>query len=251
MFRAVVPGLLCLLAAPAAAQPPTPQPAPPAQRVPVQRLPPQTLPGQALPPQGVPAQPLPPQAFTFPAQPTARMPNGGGGGEPRVVVARVVDGALVYKSNTMGPVQRQLDVTVLENGQPVTRKQTVTMMQPTTKDVTLPLDGLKLKDAAGKKIQPLSLELRLGEGKGVVLHSGPLPDAVRALFKDDAVFVETPAGAGQFGMPVYSAEFLPGGPPPQAPVFRVQPAPVVEDLPAPVPGRPARPATPPPVPPQP
>ncbi|QDU21639.1 hypothetical protein [Urbifossiella limnaea] len=250
MIRAVVPGLLCLLAAPAAAQPPAPQPAPPARPIPVQRLPPQTLPGQALPPQAVPAQPLPPQAFTFPAQPAPWMPNGGGGGEPRVVVAKVVDGALVYKSNTMGPVQRQLDVTVLENGQPVTRKQTVTMMQQTTKDVTLPLDGLKVKDAAGKKIQPLNLELRLGDGKGVVLHTGPLPDAIRAMFKDDAVFVETTAGAGQFAAPVFTTDFAPaGGGVPST--VRIRPAPVVEDAPVPIPGRPARPVTPPPAPPQP
>lgn len=241
MFRAVVPGLLCLLAAPAAAQPPTP------------KTPPPPIPAQPVPIQPVQPQPFqpggPPQTFVFPAQP-ARV-QGGGGGEPRVVVAKVVDGALVYKSNVTAPVQRQIDVTVLENGQPVTRKQTVTMMQPTTRDVSVPLDGLKVKDSAGKKIQPLNLELRLGDGKGVVLHNGPIPDAIRAMFKDDAVFVELPPGAGQFGQPAFVQDFFQGGgpAPTPAPIFRVRPAPVVED-PAPpvptVPGRPAPPPAPPP-----
>lgn len=238
MFRAVVPGLLCLLAAPAAAQPPTPTP--PA-------VPPQPVPIQPVQPQ--PFQPGgPPQTFVFPAQPTARVQ---GGGEPRVVVARVVDGALVWKSSGMGPVQRQIDVTVLENGQPVTRKQTVTMMQNTTKDVSVPLDGLKVKDAAGKKVQPLSLEIRLGDGKGIVLHNGPIPDAVRAMFKDDALFVELPLGAGQFAQPAFAPDFFPGGGPAPAPVFRVRPAPVPDAVPLPgPPGLPA-PAPPPPAPPRP
>ena len=232
MFRIVVPGLLCLLAAPAASQPPTPQPKAPLPVLPVQ------------PPPDSP----PPVTFTFPVQPNGRMP-GAGGGEPRVVVAKVVDGALVYKSNAMGPVQRQLDVTVLENGQPVTRKQTVTMMQPTTRDVSVPLDGLKVKDAAGKKVAPLSLEIRLGDGKGVVLHNGPLPDAIRAMFKDDALFVELPAGAGQFAPPMMAPDFFPNGAPPAT--LRVRPAPVVEGVPVPGPP-PARPVpAPPPAPPPP
>jgi hypothetical protein len=192
-----------------------------------------------------PAQPQPVPNFVFPAQPN-RVP-GGGGNEPRVVVAKVVDGALVWKSSGPAPVTRQIDVTVLENGQPVTRKQTVTMMQNAARDVSLPLDGLKVKDAAGKKIQPLSLEIRLGEGKGVVLHSGPLPDAIRAMFKDDAVFVETPPGAGQFAQPGFAPDFFPQ----PAPTFRVRPAPVVEDVPLPPLGRPVPPPTAPPPPPRP
>jgi len=221
MFGAVVPGLLCLLAAPAAAQPPPVLPQP--------------------------VQPQPAPQFVFPAGQTARMP-GGGGSEPRIVVARVVDGALVWKSNVSAPVTRQVDVTVLENGQPTTRKQTMTVMAHTAKDVSVPLDGLKVKDAAGKKIQPLSLELRLGDGKGVVLHTGPLPDAVRAIFKDDAVFVELAPGAGQFAQPVFAPELIPNGGPP--PVFRVRPAPVVEGVPLPG-GVPPVPAPPPPPPPPP
>jgi hypothetical protein len=158
------------------------------------------------------------------------------------VVAKVVDGALVWNSSGVGPVTRQIDVTVLENGQPVTRKQTIAMLQQTAREVSVPLDGLKVKDVAGKKVQPLSLELQLGEGKGVVLHTGPLPDAIRTMFKDDAVFIELPPGTGQFAQPAFAPDFAPGG---LIPATRVRPAP-----PPAVP-LPTTPATPLPAPPTP
>jgi hypothetical protein len=227
--RTIATAVLALaLAGPAAAQlPPTPRPAQPP--VPVQ-------------PQPIPPQP-PPVVF----QPTmpGRLPPANG---PRLVVAKVVDGALVWKTTEMAPVTMQMDVPVIENGEQVIRKTTVTRVQQTTKETSLPLDGLKIKDAAGRKIQPLSLEIKLGEGGGVVLHTGPIPPELRALLKDDAILVELSGGGPQFAQPVFIGP-PPGGPVPVLPGTPSPPAVRPGGLaptPAPVP-----PARVPPAPPQP
>lgn len=225
MTRYAVPLALALVAAPAAAQ----QPAPP-QPQPV----PFVVPAQ-------PGQPVPPQ-FVFPAQPPGRVPAGGG--EPRVVVAKVVDGALTWKTNAVAPVNQVIEVVVQENGQPVTRRVSTTAMQPTAKQMSVPLEGVKFTDVAGKKLQPLTVELRLGEGKGVVLHNGPLAAELRAMFKEDTVFAELPGGPAGMMQPGVIQGIPAGG------GLRIQPAPappLLELLPAqPAPA----PAPPPPAPPR-
>ena len=120
------------------------------------------------------------------------------GGEPRVVVAKVVDGSLVWKTTQNAPGgNRVVTTTVMENGQPVTRQLIVGGgAEPTTRETKLSLDGLKVTDIAGKKVRATSLEMRLGDGKGIVLHTGPMAAELRAMFKEDTLFVETGPGGG-------------------------------------------------------
>lgn len=264
MSRSAAVALLLAVVGPAAAQPPTPPPLPP-QPVPVQ--PPVV--GRVVP--GGPAQPplaLPAQEFAVPQGLIIRGgggPHGAGASAPKLVVARVNEGALVWSSTEVVPVNRQIDIPVNENGQTVTRKVMTTSMQPQTREQSIPLDGLKARDAAGKRIQPLALEIRLGKGAGVVLHTGPIADEIKAMFKADAVFVEVPGGVGGVSQPQQlfldaagihggaTFEFLnpaPGGAPPQ-PAPRTLPAPAnppaapfrVRPTPAPV-----QPVDPPPAP---
>lgn len=257
MSRSAAVALLLAVVGPAAAQPPTPPPLPP-QPLPVQ--PPVV--GRVVP--GGPAQI---QEFAVPQGLIigGGGPRGAGASAPKLVVARVNEGALVWSSTEVVPVQRQIDIPVNENGQTVTRKVMTTSMQPQTREQSIPLDGLKARDAAGKRIQPLALEIRLGKGAGVVLHTGPIADEIKAMFKADAVFVEVPGGGvGGFGQPQQlfldaagvqggaTFEFIapaPGGAPQPAP--RTLPAPTnppaapfrVRPTPAPV-----QPVDPPPAP---
>ncbi|MBN9520226.1 hypothetical protein J0H58_17140 [bacterium] len=254
MSRSAAAVLLLAVVGPAAAQQPPPavpgsgpaQPVPPGRVVP-------TVPAQ--PPLAVPAQP---QNFVVPQGGLVIQggSRGAGASAPKLVVARVNEGALVWSSTEVVPVNRQIDIPVNENGQQVIRKAMTTSMQQQTRENSIPLDGLKARDAAGKRIQPLALEIRLGKGAGVVLHTGPIADEIKAMFKSDAVFVEVPGGVGGFAQPAFAApggfvdgvtsEFarpapVPGGAPPQ-PGLRVFPAPA-----APTPAPPAtRPAPPPP-----
>jgi hypothetical protein len=226
MIRSVAAvGLLLALVVPVSAQPPAPPPA---------------LPPQPVPPQIGPQPIRPPVVPQIVNGAPGVITQGGttrasGASAPRLVVAKVVDGALVYSSKEMAPATRQMDFTVIENGVPVTRKTNISTMQETAREVSVPLDGLKIRDATGKRIQPLSLEIRLGKGAGVVLHSGPLPPEVRALLKDDAILVELPPGQGGFAQPVFAQpQFLPPGagatfdflqPLPAVPLTRPAPAP--------------------------
>ncbi len=255
MSRSAVAVLLLAVVGPAAAQQPPPAvpgsgPAEPA------------LPGRAV--RGLPAQP----PLTVPAQPQNFVvpqgglviqgggPRGAGASAPKLVVARVNEGALVWSSTEVVPMNRQIDIPVNENGQQVIRKAMTTSMQPQTRENSIPLDGLKARDAAGKRIQPLALEIRLGKGAGVVIHTGPIADEIKAMFKSDAVFVEVPGGVGGFAQPAFAApggfidggttfEFVrpapvPSGAPPQ-PGLRVFPAPATTPAPTPAPPA-ARPA---------
>lgn len=239
MTRLAVPLLLAAFAAPAAAQapadpqPPRPRPIPLPDAVPAQPGVPFVVPAQ-------PGQPVPPQ-FVFPPQNTGRMVQGGG--EPRVVVAKVVDGSLVWKTTQNAPGgNRVVTTTVMENGQPVTRQLIVGGGEPTTRESKVSLDGLKVTDIAGKKVRATSLEMRLGDGKGIVLHSGPVSAELRAMFKEDTLFVETGPGGGVM-MPGFAPapvqlDFvappgglgrplgIPGGAPPAPTLPRATPAPV-------------------------
>ncbi|HEX4607044.1 MAG TPA: hypothetical protein VH092_02455 [Urbifossiella sp.] len=245
MLRSAVPAVLILaLAGPAIAQ----QPAP-AQPVPARPA--------GVPAQPVPVQPLPPgqPGFTFQVQDFA-IPGGraqGGAGAPRLVVAKVNDGALVWSSQEVVPVNRQIDVPVIENGQQVIRKTVITTMQPMPKESSIPLDNLKFKDMAGKKIQPLTLEIRLGKGAGVVLYSGTLPDEIRSLLKDDAILVELPPGMQPFampapvGQPIFRPVVMPPGGAPPAVVPQPGAAPALPRTAPPAPGTapaPGRPTAP-------
>jgi hypothetical protein len=195
--------LLLTLAGPAAAQPPNPPPA--RQPVPVQPPPPPPVPNFVFP--------------VGPGRPSA-------GNAPQLVVAKVVDGSLVCSTTQLAPVQRQVETTVIENGEQVRRTVTVTTLQQTTKDTSVPLDGLKVRTAGGKKIAPLTLEIQLGQGAGVVLHTGPLPPEVRALLKDDAILVEMTGGPMFAQPPVFT---------PVAPAVRPAPVNPPPALPAPTP----------------
>jgi hypothetical protein len=231
MTRYAVPLLLAAFATPAAAQVVPPAPPPP---------PPVLQPLQPAQPFVVPAQPVPPQ-FIFPPQPARGQ---AASGEPRVVVAKIVDGALSWKTSGVAPVAQQVQVVVQENGQPVTRVINTTAMQQTPKQVTVPLDGVKFTDAAGKKLQPLAVENRLGEGRGVVLHNGPIAAELRGMFKDDTIFVELPGGPAAMIQPAVMPGIPAGG---GLRVQPAQPAPLLDLLPAqPAPA----PAPPPPAPPR-
>ncbi len=240
--------LLLGLTGPAAAQPPAPPP--PTRPQPATPGRPAARP-DAPPPPGWPApQPatidrtfILPQDQPVPVLPPGVVfghggPQAPGAGAPRLVVAKVVDGALVWSSTEFGPVVRQVNIPAIENGAQVVRTTNVTTMQQQTKDTSVPLEGLKIRDLAGKRIQPLTLEIRLGKGGGVVLHSGPLPNEVKALLKPDTILVEMPSNPGMAGA---TFAFPAGGGAAPTPIFRTD---LVAPTPAGPPGTPVPTATP-------
>ena len=110
--------------------------------------------------------------------------------QPQLVTAHVKKGALLYDVTEAVPVTVEREVTAVRNGVPVKEKVVVTEYQLVTKTVSLPLAGLKATDGTGRPIAADALGERLGKGRVVVLHDGRLPDAVRQVFRDDAVLVE-------------------------------------------------------------
>jgi hypothetical protein len=118
------------------------------------------------------------------AQPPAVTPP------PQLVIAKVSNGSLVWPTTDIIPVTAEKTVTVIRNGQQVTEKVTVTEYQSVTKQVSQRLKDLRATDGAGRPVAPDALGERLGKGSAVVLHTGPLPEAFRRLFRDDTVLVE-------------------------------------------------------------
>lgn len=111
---------------------------------------------------------------------------------PQFVVARVADGNLSWTTTEQVPLTKQIAVTVLVNGQPVVENRTVTVLEPVTRETSIPVKHLKVRDGAGRAVEADRVAERLGRGGAVVLLSTPLADDFRRLFRDDALLIELP-----------------------------------------------------------
>jgi hypothetical protein len=111
---------------------------------------------------------------------------------PHLAVARVKGEWLVWATTVAVPVQKEVAVTVLVNGQQVVEKRTVTVLETVTREESVKLKDVLVTDGAGRAIPADRLGERLGKGAAVVLNTGRIPDIYRRVFKDDAVLVELP-----------------------------------------------------------
>ncbi|HYH67859.1 MAG TPA: hypothetical protein VD866_24390 [Urbifossiella sp.] len=119
------------------------------------------------------------------AQPTGAI-------NPQVVTARVEDGSLVWTTTQLLPVAKQVVVTVVVGGRPVTETRNVTELTRVTSERSEAVKNVKATDGAGKAVTPDRLAERLREDAVVVLHVGRLPDGFRRAFRDDTILIELP-----------------------------------------------------------
>ena len=111
---------------------------------------------------------------------------------PTLTVAKLDGAYLQMELIKEVPVSKEMLVTRIVNGVPVTAKVNATVYETTVIRQPITLKGAKIT-SGGKVLSEKALAEALANDTPVVTSFGPVAEKYKKLFKDDAIFIEFPA----------------------------------------------------------